>query len=377
MFFRPKLFLFLFVLVFSIPAYAQNLHTLAKQAYMIDYDTGTVLFEKNANERMPTSSMSKVMTAYVIFDALKNKQISLNDSFLVSEYAWKKGGSKMFIEVGKRVKVEDLLKGLIIQSGNDAAIALAEGLMASEDVFVQAMNAKAKELGMNSTHFKNASGWPDPEHYSTAKDLAILATALLNNHKEYYKYYSQTEFEYSNIKQKNRNPLLYKNMGVDGIKTGHTEVGGYGLIASGQRNGRRVILVINGLSSAKERAKESARLMEWGLAGFKNIKLAKENEEIAKLDVIFGVDNQVPVTVEKDVIVSVPNIQVDNIEMEIKYDRPVIAPVNAGDNIGSLIVKIPTMKNINIPLIASKDVAESGILSKTLSKIKISLFGYK
>ncbi len=376
MFFRVFLFLFC---VFIIPASAkaQKLHTLAKQAYMIDYNTGTVLFEKNADEKMPTSSMSKTMTAYIIFDALKNKQISLNDSFLVSEYAWKKGGSKMFVEVGKRVKVEDLLKGLIIQSGNDAAITLAEGLMASEELFAQAMNAKAKELGMNSTHFKNASGWPDPEHYSTAKDLAILAAALIKNHKEYYKYYSQTEFEYSNIKQKNRNPLLYKNMGVDGIKTGHTEIGGYGLIASGERNGRRVILVINGLSSARERAEESARLMEWGLAGFKNIKLVKENEEIANLDVVFGVDNQVPVTVKEDVVVSVPNIQVDNVEMEIKYNKPIIAPIKAGDKVGTLIIKIPTMEEINIPLIASKDIDDAGILSKTFSKIKIALFGYE
>ena len=257
--------------------------TSAKQAIIVDYKTGNVLFEKNADQKMPTSSMSKVMSMYVIFDALKKGNLSLDDEFVVSEKAWKKGGSKMFIEVGKKVKVEDLIRGVIIQSGNDATIALAEGLAGSEEMFANALNRKAKELGMDNSSFMNASGWPDENHYSTARDLAKLAKAMIEEFPEYYEFYSETEFTFNDIKQANRNPLLGAGIGADGLKTGHTDDGGYGLIGTGVNDdGRRVIMVLNGMESKKERREESIRLLQWGLNGFTNVVLF-ENKKVSEL----------------------------------------------------------------------------------------------
>ncbi|HOO82296.1 MAG TPA: D-alanyl-D-alanine carboxypeptidase family protein, partial [Alphaproteobacteria bacterium] len=206
-----------------LAAHAASIETKAKQAIVVDYETGTVLLSKNMDEQMPTSSMSKVMTMYAVFDSIKNGQISLNDTLPVSEKAWRMGGSKMFVEVDKRVKVEDLIRGVIVQSGNDATVVLAEGLAGSENAFANMINDKATGLGMKNSHFVNASGWPDPEHYSTARDLATLGRAIIHDFPDYYKYYMEKEFTYNNIKQTNRNPLLYRNIGADGIKTGHTE----------------------------------------------------------------------------------------------------------------------------------------------------------
>ncbi len=238
----------LLALVFSTPSFAQGIDTAAKQAIVLDYETGTVLFEKNADERMPTSSMSKVMTAYMVFDAVKKGQISMENQFPVTEKAWNTQGSKMFVELGNSIKVEDLLRDVIIQSGNDATIVLAEGISGSEEVFAKNMTAKAHELGMKNSNFTNASGWPDDNHYSTARDLATMGVALIHDFPEYYKIYSEKDFTYHSIKQGNRNPLLYLNNGGDGIKTGHTEAAGYGLIGSGVSalNGRRVVFVVNG-----------------------------------------------------------------------------------------------------------------------------------
>jgi serine-type D-Ala-D-Ala carboxypeptidase (penicillin-binding protein 5/6) len=239
------------LLLFAAPAMAQvaPMETVAREAYIIDAETGQVLFEKNADQKMPTSSMSKTMTMYMVFEALKNGKLTLDQELPVSETAWRMQGSKMFVPLGQMVKVEDLIRGVIVQSGNDATIVLAEGLAGSEGEFAAAMNRKAKELGMINSNFMNASGWPDENHYSTCHDLAILAIALIRDFPDYYKYYAEKEFTYNNIKQGNRNPLLYKNIGADGIKTGHTESAGYGLMASGVRDGRRVVMVLNGMAS--------------------------------------------------------------------------------------------------------------------------------
>ena len=256
---------FLLCLILPFAAEAEGVsqpETLAKEAVIIDFETGAVLYDKNADIKTPTSSMSKVMTAMVVFDAIRSGKLSLEQTLPVSEKAWRSEGSKMFVALNSQVKVEDLIRGMIIQSGNDACVVLAEGVAGSEENFTELLNAKAKEIGMSGSHFMNSSGWPDPEHYSTVRDLAAMAKYLITNYPDEYKYYSEKEFTYNNIKQGNRNPLLYKNMGADGVKTGHTDDGGYGLIGSAVREGRRVIMVLNGTASMQERADEASKLVE-------------------------------------------------------------------------------------------------------------------
>lgn len=348
-------------------------HSAAKQAYMIDYDTGMVLFEKNAEEKMAPSSMSKVMTMYVIFGALREGSLSLKNTLKVSEKAWRKGGSKMFVEVGDRVKTEDLVQGVIVQSGNDATIVLAEGLAGSEAAFAEVMNDHAKMLGMKSTHFVNASGWPDKDHYSTAKDLGILARHMIQQYPEYYHYYSQKEFSYNNIRQRNRNPLLYRDMGVDGIKTGHTEDGGYGLMASGMRDGRRVILVVNGLDSEKARAQEGARLMEWGLKGFENINLFVDGETVDHIPVVMGKKQQVPVIVKQDIAVTVPSTLKNDLKVEMVFDGPLEAPIEINQKIGYLRISVPRLKTFEVPLFTAENIEHLGLISSAVAKAKLLL----
>ncbi len=338
---------------------------------MIDFETGMVLFEKNADVKMPTSSMSKVITTYLIFEALKDGKLKLDDTFSVSEKAWRKGGSKMFVEVGKRVLVEDLLRGVIIQSGNDATIVLAEGLAGTEDDFARALTKKAAELGMGNSNFTNASGWPDPAHYSTARDLAILSYALIREFPGYYKYYAEKEFTYGGIKQENRNPLLYRNMGADGIKTGHTEAGGYGLMGSGTHNGRRVILVVNGLEDEKARAQESAKLLEWGLRGFENHKLFKAGETVETANVLMGKSSDVTMVVEDDVVVTLPVIALNDLKVDIKYNAPLVAPIKKGQEIGVAEIHVPRGAMIKVPLLAAQDVEALGFFAKTVAKAKL------
>jgi len=350
---------------------AQDIETKAKQAILLDYDTGAVLFAKAPDAHMPTSSMSKVMTMYLVFESLKNGQLKLGDSLLVSEKAWRMGGSKMFVPVGKKVKIEDLIRGVVVQSGNDATIVLAEGLAGSEAAFAQALNKKAKELGMNNSQFMNASGWPDPDHYSTAHDLALLAKRMITDFPEYYSYYAEKEFTFSKIKQGNRNPLLYRNIGADGIKTGHTKDGGYGLMASGKADGRRVILVVNGLSSLQERADEAAKLLQWGLSGFENSRPLKKGDVVEQASVAMGVSQTVGLEVSQDVTVTVPKLFRDELKVKMRYKSPLIAPLTKGAQVGSLIVKIPRSEDtIEVPLLVNRDVAELGFVAKTLAKAK-------
>lgn len=343
--------------------------TPGTHAIIIDYDTGNILFEKNADQHMPTSSMSKVITMYMVFEALKAGRLSMTDELPVSEKAWRMEGSKMFIEVGKRIKVEDLIKGVVVQSGNDACIVFAEALAATEENFADALNRKAQELGMKSSHFVNASGWPDPNHYSTARDLAVLARHMIHDFPEYYPYFSIKEFTYNNIKQANRNPLLYRNIGVDGMKTGHTEVAGYGLIASGTRDGRRAILVINGLADEKMRAEEGARLMEWALAAFENVTYFKAGQQIAAIPVKLGSDQSVPLVLKDDVFITVPKMDKDSIKAEAIFDAPLKAPVPEGAEVGKLVITVPGRPLYSYPLYTGASVAESAFIPRTLEKL--------
>lgn len=356
--------------VAQVPARAMEppLETIAKQAFMMDFDTGAVLLDKNASERMPTSSMSKTMTIYMVFDMLKKGKLGLEDTLPVSEKAWRMQGSKMFVEVGKQIKVEDLIRGVIIQSGNDATVVLAEGAAGSEESFASAMNEKAKELGMMNSHFTNASGWPDPEHYSTAQDLVILSRALIRDFPNYYPYYSEKEFTYNSIHQQNRNPLLYKNIGADGVKTGHTEIAGYGLIGSGVADNRRVVFVLNGLQDEQARAQEGARLLEWGLKRFENKKFFEAGAPVIECPVSEGNVARVNLVVKEAVNVTLPKVGMKETKVQARFMQPVLAPVAAGTELGKLEISIPGQDTFSVPLYAGADVPRAGIFSRMITR---------
>jgi len=360
---------------------AQAIETPAKQAILVDMNTGAVLFEKNADDLMPPASMSKLMTVTMVFERLKDGSLKMEDTFPVSEKAWRKGGSKMFVEVNKRVSVGDLLRGIIIQSGNDACIVVAEALGGSESGFADAMTAHGREIGLEQSTFANATGWPDPNHRMTARELSILSKYIIQKFPEYYGIFKEKSFTYGKtidgkpIKQGNRNPLLYSNNGADGLKTGHTDASGYGLTGSAERNGRRLILVLNGLSSAKERARESERLMEWGFREFDNYALFKKDQEVAKARVWLGAKELVPLTVEQDLTVTMSRKNRRSMQVKLVYDEPIPAPILKGTPVARLVVTAPDMEKIDIPLVAAEDVARPGMIGRVTAAIKYVLFG--
>lgn len=358
----------LFLLLGLQPVSAME--TKAKQAYVIDFETGQTLLDKQSDERMPTSSMSKVMTAIMVFDAIENGDITLETTFNVSEKASKKGGSKMFIAQGTDVSVEDLLRGIIIQSGNDATIAVAEGLAGDEDSFAENMTMRAKEIGMKDSNFANASGWPDPNHYSTAKDLTNMATYLIKSYPDYYKFYGETEFEYAGITQSNRNPLLNSGIGADGIKTGHTEAAGFGLIGSAEKNNRRVIMVLNGLESNADRSAESQRLMKWALNSFENKKLLSKGQTVANAKVAMGKQEKVALLADEDVLATIKKNNKEQYKINAGFKSPLIAPIKKGDTVGTILIEINGRDDIKIPLIAAQDVEELGFFKKYFKKMK-------
>ncbi|MDR3517782.1 MAG: D-alanyl-D-alanine carboxypeptidase [Azospirillaceae bacterium] len=356
---------------------AATIDTLAKQAVLLDMTSNTVLFEKNAREHMPTSSMSKVMTMYMVFERLRSGRLTLEDTLPVSQRAWRTQGSKMFVELNARIKVENLVRGVIVQSGNDAATVLAEGLSGTEDAFATEMTKRAQELGMLDTNLVNANGWPDDRHYSTAYDLALLAEHMIQDFPEYYHYYSETEFTYHGIKQGNRNPLLYRGMGVDGLKTGHTEAGGYGLMVSAMRNGRRLILVANGMPSMQARADESAKLLEWGFREFESYPLFKAGEPIDQAPVWMGAMDTVPVVVAHDVQVTMNRDERKDLKVSLVLNAPVQAPVAKGTPIGKLVISAPSTGFVTkeVPVIAGDDIAKTGRLGRIAAAAKYLVTG--
>jgi D-alanyl-D-alanine carboxypeptidase (penicillin-binding protein 5/6) len=299
-------------LLTSAPAAALDYQTAATQAILVDFDTGTVLFEKNPDETMYPASMTKIMTALLVFEQLREGRLSLDDELPVSEEAWRKGGSKMFVHVGSKIKIGDLLHGIIVQSGNDASIVVAEGLAGSEAAFADRMTRRAREIGMTRTTFRNSTGWPDEAHVTTSRDLALLARHVIAGFPELYKLYAEKEFTYGKsldgkpITQSNRNPLLYRMAGADGLKTGHTEASGYGLTASATRDDRRLIMVINGLDSVQARSEESQRLLEWGFREFENVHLFEPGETVTNADVWLGSKPVVPLVIEGGLALTLP-----------------------------------------------------------------------
>lgn len=378
---QHKIWIFLFALFISVTCIvasvsAQQITSDAREAILYDAETGTVLFSKNADNRMPTASMSKVITMLVVFDAVREKRLGLQETLTVSETAWRKGGSKMFVPLNARVTVEDLIKGVVVQSGNDATIVLAEGIAGSEEAFVRLLNEKAAELGMDNSNFNNASGWPDENHYSTARDLLILAKSLVTQYPEFYHYYALRDFTYNNIRQPNRNPLLARNIGADGIKTGHTTEAGYGLMASAVQDNRRLILVVNGLASQADRATESARLLGLGFSQYTARTLYKAGEEIHSANVWMGSKRKVSVTVADDLKISVPRSFRDDIQMKIHLVEPLQAPIAAGQVVGTIDIQIeglPEAKTVN--LVAAETVYRAGFLSRVWQKLHYFLFG--
>ena len=366
---------FLFILGTFLPLKGFALETPAKQVILVDYDTGNILFEKNADERMFPSSMSKIMTIYNVFQALKDGSLQLKDNFRVSRKAWKKGGSKMFLRAGSRVNVEDLIRGVIVQSGNDASIVLAEGLSGAEGAFSDSLNENAKKLGMDSSNFLNASGWPDPEHYTTARDLSKVTIATIQNFPKYYHFYSQKTFTYGGIKQNNRNPALYKDIGADGLKTGHTAAAGYGLAASAIRNGRRLVLILNGLKTSRQRSLESERILDWGYRVFSNYKIFKPGQIVTHAKVWMGDKSRLGLVLDKGLVMSLRKNIIDKINIKAVFNEPVPAPISKGDQIGKLLVSVPGKNQLEIPMYASQGVTKLGWFYRIGAAISYILWG--
>jgi len=356
--------------------------TVARWAVAVDYNTGATLLDKDADVQMPPSSMTKLLTAYVVFTSLKSGKLSLDQTLPVSENAWRTGGAKtggstMFLDLNSNVKVEDLIRGMIVQSGNDACIVLAEGIAGSESAFVDQMNQTAKKLGLNHSHFVNSSGLPDANHYMSVRDIATLAAHLIRDFPEYYHYDSEKSFTYNNIHQDNRNPLVL-NGTADGLKTGHTEAGGYGLCASAERNGRRVIVVLNGMGSRKQRSSEGERIMDWSFANFQDVNVVKNGQLIDHAAVWLGTAPDVPMVASRDLILTMPNDWRDHIKGSVSYAQPVNAPVAMGAKIGELSLSFPgyNMLPQQIDLIAGNDVPELGFGGRAEARIK-SMLGHK
>ena len=344
------------------------LDTAAKFAIILDHVTGAVLLDKDADVAMVPSSMTKLMTAYIVYEMLRAGRLQLTQELPVSERAWRMGGSKMFVQIGTSVKVEDLIRGVIVQSGNDACIVLAEGIAGSEEQFAELMTQKARDLGLERTVFRNSTGWPHPEHRSTARDMATLARRIIRDFPEYYHYDAEKSFKYNGIDQANRNPLVQKNL-ADGLKTGHTDDAGYGLVASAERGGRRVVLMINGLNTMRERSEESERLLEWSFREFENVTLFTAGDVVEQAKVHLGASPTVPLVGGRDLVVTMPRGWRNRAKVTLAYASPVPAPVQRGTRLGQLTVSGPGVPELEVPLLAGADVARLGLPGRALAVV--------
>jgi D-alanyl-D-alanine carboxypeptidase (penicillin-binding protein 5/6) len=354
---------------------AEAYETPAQAAILVDLESGQELYAKNPDLPMPPASMSKLMTVLMVFERLADGSLSLDDTFPVSEKAWRKGGSKMFVEVGSRVRVEDLLRGIIVQSGNDACIVVAEALGGTEEAFSEQMTRRGRELGLTNSTFKNASGWPDAEHLMSVRDLARLAAIIIESYPEYYGIFAEKEFTFSEIRQYTRNPLLYRDIGADGLKTGHTEEAGYGLAASAVRDGRRLVMVISGLERAPDRAREAERLLEHGYRNFKNYQLFARGDAVDHADVWLGSTQTVPLVIQEDVWVSLSADGRRDLQVKVVYDGPIPAPVADGSQLAHLEIVAPGLEPRRVPLIAGEAVQAASVLGRVTSAIGYLIWG--
>jgi len=347
--------------------------TLAASAWiLVDHFSGQELVAVNADKRVEPASLTKLMTAYLTFGALKQGKLKLDQTIPVSEKAWKTDGSKMFIEPRKPVTVDELIHGMIIQSGNDACIALAESIAGSEEAFVAMMNREAQRLGLKDTHFMNATGLPDPQHYSTARDLSLLARAIIRDFPEFYPLYSNKSYSYNKITQPNRNRLLWLDPTVDGMKTGHTDSAGYCLIASSKRGLRRLVSVVLGTESDNARAQESLKLLNHGYLAFDAYKLYDKGQAISKLKVFKGRSNTVGAGFSEDFVVSLPKgVPLDRLKVQLKSRQPLVAPVAPGATVGSLKLILDDKPLGEFPVQALEDVPVAGLVGRTWDAIKL------
>ncbi|GAC1488080.1 MAG: D-alanyl-D-alanine carboxypeptidase family protein [Acetobacteraceae bacterium] len=334
----------------------------------MDFNTGARLLDKEGDAPMAPSSMTKLMTAYIVYGMLKSGRLTLNQELPVSERAWRMQGSKMFVPLGGAVRVEDLIRGMIVQSGNDACIVLAEAIAGSEEQFAELMNQKAKELSLTGSAFRNCTGWPDPAQRMTCHDIATLARRLINDFPEYYHYDSEKTFKYNNIEQENRNPLVQKGI-ADGLKTGHTDEGGYGVVASAQRAGRRVIVVVNGLTSMHARREESERLMEWSFREFENVTLFSAADTVETAKVWLGDHATVPLVGGRDLVITMPRQWRRSAKIAVQYASPIPAPINRGDVLGKLTVSGQGVPDMEVPLLAGADVGRLGLPGRAMAVV--------
>jgi D-alanyl-D-alanine carboxypeptidase (penicillin-binding protein 5/6) len=360
----------------ALPPSQIGIGTLAKQALMVDMQTATVLLFKDADKPMAPSSMSKMMTIYILFEELEAGRIKLDTRFRVSERARNIGGSRMFVELGSEVAVEDLIRGIIVLSGNDACIVVAEGLSGTEESFAERMTKRGRELGMLRTVFKNSSGWPADGQYTTARDLAVLAAHTIDDFPKLYRYYAELEWTYNNIRQDNRNLLLRRVQGTDGLKTGHTEEGGYGQATSAIRDGRRLILVVNGLGSMAERAAETSRLMEWGFREFTNTTLFRPGDVVSEAPVWLGTADKVPLVIPRQVAITSPAGQTVQPRVVARFEGPLPAPIVKGTKLGTVSLAFPDGRTMEYPLEAGADVPRLGAFGRMGALLKHYLFGW-
>ena len=365
--------LFLLTIFFSQSLTA--IDTKSEQAIVIDFDTNETLFEKNADQITPPASMTKIMTVYAVFDRLQKTDLTIDDVCIVSAKAYNMGGSRTFLEIDDAVSIDDLLKGVIIQSGNDASIVLAECLGGTEQDFAKIMNVYAKKIGMINTNFVNSSGWPEEKHYSTVRDLAILSNSLIKNFPELYTYFKIKEFSYNDINQPNRNKLLTNENGADGLKTGYTKKSGWGVAGSALRNNRRITVVINGTNSSRSRLNESSFLLNWAFNQTSQIKLVSKGQIIKNVDVWLGDKPTINLVIDKDIVSTISFDQLQLVETSIEYNKPINAPIKKGDRLGNMLIKIVGKKDLNIPLVAEIDVNESNPFIKLFAAIKYLIFG--
>ena len=360
-------------------ATAAEILTPAKQAYITDFESGKVLFAKDAEVPMKPASMAKIMTVFIVFQRVADGSLQLDDKFLVSEKAWRKGGSRSFVEVGSRVSVSDLLHGVIVQSGNDAAIVLAEGIAGTEQAFAEEMNFWAEKLGMTQTNFRNATGWPDPDLQTSAKDLNILTTELIkrfpvDSYPDLYPIFAKREFTYNKISQPNRNPLVYGTKGADGLKTGHTEESGYGLVGSAVRDGQRVVMVLNGMDSMKQRSTESRRLIDLIFREYKSYEFFKQGQPVDQANVWLGTAPQVDLVLDAPLKMLLSRKDRQAMEISLQWLDPVPAPIRAGDQIGTLVVTLPD-EVTKMPLRAGQNVDTLGLFNRIGAAVKYLVFG--
>lgn len=350
---------------------AQGFQTTAPTAILVDANSHAVLFEKNADELMAPASMAKTMTAEIIFNELKNGRLSMDSEFTISENAWRKGGgssggSSMFAKVNSSIRLEDLLRGLIVQSGNDAAIAFAEGIAGTEESFARLMNERARQIGLTNTTFRNSTGYSHPEQKTTVRDLAKLAIHIIETYPDLYKFFGEREFTWNKIRQHNRNPLLAMEIGADGLKTGNLDESGYGLIGSAVQNDQRLVVVVNGLKTARDRANETRKLLEWGFRAFEPHELFAEGQVVGEAQVFGGSKRSLPLVSKKPVRVLVHRGERERISARIIYTGPLKAPIQKGAEVARLQVNRGDMQALELPLYANEDIDEGTLSQRAL-----------